>query len=180
MKRGGPLTRKTRLEARTQLTRTGGLNTQRAPLTRKPMTRARAPKPTVRTRKDTGPARDVRELVKERDAGLCVRCGAPAGSVHHRRPRGQGGTHGAESDRINQPSWLLCLCGSGVTGCHGWVESNRAKARVLGYLIPHNGAPLDAEAVPVRTLAGWRRFPNDGSPSVSCDPPSDAPPESAP
>jgi hypothetical protein len=24
---------------------------------------------------------------------------------------------------------------SGTTGCHGWVESNRDKARELGYLI---------------------------------------------
>lgn len=130
-----------------------------APTVRAPLTRTRATKPA--TRKDTGPARDVSEGVKARDGGLCVRCGKPAGSVHHRSGRGMGGRQGTESARINQPAWLLCLCGSGVTGCHGWVESNRTKATALGYLIPRNGVDQDAEAIPVRTRKGWRLFGND-------------------
>lgn len=45
-------------------------------------------------------------------------------SVHHRKPRGMGGTKSAEA---NSPLNLLLLCGSGVTGCHGYIESHREK-----------------------------------------------------
>ena len=157
-----PLTRKTPLQARTPMKR-GNVQGARTSLTpgRAPLARARAPKPAAR--KDTGPTRDVRESVKARDDARCVRCGAQAGSIHHRSGRGMGGRHGAESDRINQPAWLLCLCGSGTTGCHEWVESNRARATELGYLIPRNGVDQDAEAVPVRTLAGWTYYLNDAT-----------------
>ena len=36
----------------------------------------------------------------------------------------------------DSPANLVVLCGSGTTGCHGWVESHRAEARELGYLVP--------------------------------------------
>lgn len=45
-----------------------------------------------------------------------------AWSVHHRRPRGMGGSKDPET---NSPKNLLLLCGSGVTGCHGYFESHR-------------------------------------------------------
>ena len=56
----------------------------------------------------------------------------------------------------------LILCGSGVTGCHGWVESHRAQARMDGFLIPINGVQV-AEEVPVRhALLGLVYLDNDG------------------
>lgn len=51
----------------------------------------------------------------------CVRCGRRADSWQHRVPEGQGGP----DDAFN----CVPLCGSGTTGCHGWVEHNRQEAR---------------------------------------------------
>jgi hypothetical protein len=64
-----------------------------------------------------GPARDH----------ACVRCGRRAASWHHRLARGRGGP----DDAYN----CIPLCGSGTTGCHGWVEHNRAAAREAFLLI---------------------------------------------
>jgi hypothetical protein len=78
---------------------------------------------------------DTRALVIARAGGVCEVCGEKPtrdGSIHHRRPRGMGGTRNPE---INSPTNLMYLCGSGTTGCHGWIESNRNDARVLGYLL---------------------------------------------
>lgn len=84
-------------------------------------------------------------------AGMrCERCGvyAEGGSVHHRRPRGMGGNKSAAT---SSPSNALLLCGSGTTGCHGWVESNRSEARDLGLLLRQHQDPA---AVPVTLLVG--------------------------
>lgn len=42
---------------------------------------------------------------------------------------------GTTDPAINDPRNLVTLCGSGTTGCHGWVESQRDRARQLGWLI---------------------------------------------
>lgn len=91
----------------------------------------------------TGPTAATVELVWVRDGGRCARCGTGlhrenrgmSWSVHHRRPRGMGGSGGAW---VNEAANLILLCGSGVTGCHSWVETHRAEARDLGWLIPAN------------------------------------------
>ena len=65
----------------------------------------------------------------------CERCGTRESeywSLHHRRPRGMGGS---KNPALNAPSNILLLCGSGTTGCHGWVESNRAEAYETGLLL---------------------------------------------
>lgn len=82
----------------------------------------------------------VRFAFFEREQEACFRCGRPlrfedrgiGWSAHHRKPRGMGGT---SDPRIGNIANLLVLCGSGVTGCHGWVESHRAIAEHFGYLI---------------------------------------------
>lgn len=115
--------------------------------------------------RSTGPASAVVDLVWERDGGSCARCGTGlsfaqrgvAWSVHHRRPRGMGGTKQAW---VNQPANLVTLCGSGTTGCHGWIESNRADARLLGWLIPLNGVQT-AEQIGVTYWDGTLRYLND-------------------
>lgn len=41
----------------------------------------------------------------------------------------------------------MLLCGSGTTGCHGWVESHRQAALDSGWAIPQGADPLAVAAV---------------------------------
>lgn len=66
---------------------------------------------------------------------------------------------------------LLLLCGSGTTGCHGWVESNRFAARAVGLLVSQRADPAQ---VPVLLRGGWWLLTEEGR-AVPVDPPSDAP-----
>lgn len=73
----------------------------------------------------------------------CERCGtreAQFWSMHHRRPRGMGGS---KNKALNEPSNILLLCGSGTTGCHGWVESHREEAYEAGLLVRMWQVPRD-------------------------------------
>jgi hypothetical protein len=97
-----------------------------------------------------------REAVYVRDQYGCLRCGLRSSyqpySVHHRLPRGRGGT-----DRL---SGLALVCGTGTSpGCHQAVESARAQAYLDGWLV-RTGA--DPAAIPVKTWAGWRHLTDDG------------------
>lgn len=76
-------------------------------------------------------------------------------SAHHRRPRGMGGTRRVDVDSI---AGLINCCGDGVTGCHGYVESNREWARAQGLLVPNHGTgdAVDPAAVPVVLPSGRR------------------------
>lgn len=81
--------------------------------------------------------------VKNRAGHKCERCGtvdAEFWSLHHRRPRGMGGS---KNPALNMPSNILLLCGSGTTGCHGWVESNREEAYGSGLLVRMWQIPRD-------------------------------------
>lgn len=84
----------------------------------------------------TGPTQRVRDLVFRRDES-CVVCGETYQlQIHHRRPRGAGGTSRPET---NGPANLVLLC---LTH-HAWVESNREVARSSGYLVPQHANPED-------------------------------------
>jgi hypothetical protein len=61
---------------------------------------------------------------------------------------------------INSPANLLLLCGSGTTGCHGWIESHRETAYALGLLVHRGGDPA---ATPVRTIHGRVLLLPDGT-----------------
>lgn len=95
--------------------------------------------------RNTGPTLETKRAVIGREGGRCFRCGKPLAlwdgvewvpckpySIHHRKPRGMGGTRDPE---INSSTNLILLCGSGTTGCHGWVESRRATAKNWGLLL---------------------------------------------
>lgn len=96
----------------------------------------------------------VRAVIVGRDLGCCVRCSRPVAhltpgwdwSVHHRRPRGMGGT---SLPWVGWPANGVVLCGHGTDGCHGWVESNREVAFEEGWLVALNGVVIAAE-VPMR------------------------------
>lgn len=102
----------------------------------------------------------VRGLVWERDGGCCVRCGREAENVHHRSPRGAGGS---KAVWVSAPSNGLALCGSGTTGCHAHVETNRVEAVQYGWIVPRNrvARPVD---VPVwyASEREWFMLTDDG------------------
>lgn len=99
----------------------------------------------------------VRDAVYMRDNGRCVRCGAfGLTNIHHRTPRGMGGTKDKASISLAN---LLTLCGHGTAGCHGYIESHRAEAVENGYIVLRG---TDPATVPVKTLRGEQWFTNDG------------------
>jgi hypothetical protein len=102
-----------------------------------------------RRRYDTGPDAAMKARLWERAMGRCEVCGMPVApdrwpgfSRHHRLPRGRGGE--------NRLSNLLLLCGSGTTGCHGLLESQRVLAYANGWLV-HTGE--DPAGIPVDLAA---------------------------
>ena len=111
----------------------------------------------------------TRLAVDERDQGRCRRCGVSLYgtlfSRHHRKPRGMGGANRRDANRMSN---VVTLCGSGVTGCHGWVESNREQARQGGWLVYSSADP---QAIPMRDLSGRLFFLTDAGGMEWCDPP---------
>lgn len=95
----------------------------------------------------------TRSRLRERAHGCCERCGKPgATNAHHRLNQSQGGP-----DALSN---LLLLCGSGTTGCHGWVTEHPDDAQALGYTVKlgqlrlSKGQPVSLHNVPVRR---WSR-----------------------
>lgn len=97
----------------------------------------------------------TRELVVRRDHHACVCCGGRvrSGQVHHRTPRGMGGTKLAAA---NLPGNLILGCAH----CHltRW-ESDRDWAYRLGYLVHRGTDPL---TVPVYWFHSWVLLDNTG------------------
>ena len=108
--------------------------------------------------RQTGFPAKVRTLIRERAGANCERCGDPHNvgmhgiQVHHRRPRGMGGTrrHGT-----NGAANGLYLCGM----CHRVVENNREVSLMLGQLVPQHKDPHD---VPVLYSGEWVLLDDDG------------------
>lgn len=71
---------------------------------------------------------------------------------------------GSAESWVDKPANGLTVCGSGVAGCHGDIESNRELAISLGLLIRRT-AGQRAENVPVwlPVLDGFYCLGNDGS-----------------
>jgi len=96
----------------------------------------------------TGATGQTRTKIFQRAFFECENCGTTdfsfGISIHHRKPRGMGGTKKKE---INDPTNLLLLCGSGTTGCHGWIESNRQQSYELGLLVKQSDEPADIPVV---------------------------------
>jgi hypothetical protein len=122
---------------------------------------------------DTGPDFETRLKVYDRDAHCCVRCGRPARgelgvdySLQHRAKR-SGGVD-------NRPCNLILLCGSGTTGCHGWVEDHPILAADEGGWAVSRYADPAMKPVLIRTPYGeWWKYLTDDFGYA------DAPPERA-
>lgn len=97
------------------------------------------------------PTRETRSICAERDGYACARCGrsltGEQASLHHRRLR----SHPFAG--LHDPSNLIWLCGTGTTGCHGWVHAHPALAYEHGYMVH---AWNDPRKVPV-DHAKWGR-----------------------
>lgn len=101
----------------------------------------------------------MRNIIAERSQGRCeIRwaCGGDAATqVHHRRPRGMGGS---SRESTNLPANGLAAC----TACHGWVETEgRELAKAMGWLVSQ--FEDDPETVPVMVNRQWSVLENDGT-----------------
>lgn len=82
----------------------------------------------------------ARVLVGARSAGTCELCAVNrATNWSHRKSRGQGG--------LWRPANGLHLCGSGTTGCHGWLTVNPLLAAAGGWQLLRDSR--DPAEVPV-------------------------------
>lgn len=101
----------------------------------------------------TGPDLRTRQAVIDRDQRRCVRCGEPMAHIHHRRPRGMGGSR---DPLTNRTANLVCLC----PGCHDWIERHRADAYRDGWLVHRWDDPAE---VAILLPDGWEmQLNNDG------------------
>lgn len=101
----------------------------------------------------------ARRIVHNRDAGRCLMCGFVVThrlrSVHHRTPKGMGG-----SALLESPTNLVTLCGLGnADGCHGKAHSNPEWARNHGWIVSRSLNPTE---IPIDMYDGWFTLTDDG------------------
>ena len=106
--------------------------------------RAAGVSPAGRARTDSGEvSMKVRSMVQARAEMRCEVCSVNllwgGGQVHHRTPRGMGGSRVPER---HQPQNLLFLCAD----CHRMIESRRADAIHCGWLVPSGTDPATIRA----------------------------------
>lgn len=116
----------------------------------------------------------ARRIVRQRDGHQCRLCGCSIvdvpSSIHHRLPRGRGG-----SALLERPSNLVRLCGTGTLGCHSWLESNRTLAAYTGWLLPRNNPDIDPTTEPILIHGGrWVLLDDDGN-VTPCEAPQEVP-----
>lgn len=124
----------------------------------------KTPKPRKRAAKRSlGVSKSTRLEVLTRAKYRCEKCGVSLSetfyySLHHRTPRGMGGSREV---RLNLPSNLVAICGSGTTGCHGWIESNRSVSEDEGWLVSRY---QEVAEVPLFISGvGWRYLTDEGT-----------------
>lgn len=108
----------------------------------------------------TGPVPAVVEAVYERAGWSCEVCTEGVGDrrgvdhhIHHRRPRAAGGSKRPDT---NLPPNLLLLC----PDCHAQIESHRAVAQSMGWLVVQAANPADVAVLMQRDR--WVYLTADG------------------
>ena len=112
-------------------------------------------------------SRGTVQSIWDRDGGRCAWCGTPVAgerglnwSVHHRQPRGMGGTAEAYVGRASNG---VLLHGSGTTACHGYLEAHRQEAEDKGFLVSRNGVERPANVAIEHAVHGRCRLNDDGT-----------------
>lgn len=115
----------------------------------------------------TNPTRETHRLTARRDHYRCLRCGNELDhiwsghSLHHRHMR----SHPFRG--LHLPANLIHLCGSGTTGCHGWVHNHPKTAMEYGWIV--SMGEDHPETVPVWDAhRGWLLLDNQGGYTL-CD-----------
>jgi hypothetical protein len=96
-----------------------------------------------------------RVALRERAEHMCEAklpgCQGYGTNAHHRKNLSQGG-----NDELSN---LLLVCGSGTTGCHGWITEHPAEARRRGMSMWRSDDPA---LTPVVYRGMWARLDNAG------------------
>jgi 5-methylcytosine-specific restriction endonuclease McrA len=106
----------------------------------------------------TGPTADLRIQAVERTNGLCQKCWRPGSQLHHRKPRGAGGTSDPTINALPNLVWL-CLA------CHAHIEQHRLASYETGWLVRRNANP--AEQYLIDNLGRMLMLLPDGSVTYS-------------
>jgi hypothetical protein len=81
---------------------------------------------------------EAHNIVKLRDAGICAACGLPIfgnGHIHHRQPRGMGGS----GNRRDTPANMIHVHET----CHRTIESHRESAVDRGWIVLRGHNPAE-------------------------------------
>lgn len=73
--------------------------------------------------------------------------------IHHRRPRGMGGTRVSDSGCASNLIWVC-------RACHEWIESHRESAVANGWVIVHGMER--PQTLPLLYLGRWMYLTDDG------------------
>jgi hypothetical protein len=99
----------------------------------------------------------VGKLVVDRDGQCVVRVTHPmarAGEqIHHRRPRGMGGTRVSDSGTASNLIWVC-------RECHDWIERHRDSAVANGWVITHGMER--PQTIPLLYLGNWMYLTDSG------------------
>lgn len=118
-------------------------------------------------RPDGSFSRGTVAIIWTRDQGRCAWCGLPIigdrginWSVHHREPRGMGGT---SSGYVGRASNGVLLHGTGTESCHGYIESHRDEADEKGFLVSRIGVERPANVKIKHAVHGKCLLNDDGT-----------------
>lgn len=90
----------------------------------------------------------AQHMCEVRIPGICQSHGTNA---HHRKNASQGGT--------DELSNLLLCCGSGTTGCHGWITEHPGESKRRGWSVWRSNEP---SLTPVVYRGAWARLDDTG------------------